>query len=56
VLESTLFSGVKLDKPVRSWHDVVQVGRSFYPITNLVHGTLPEYDVPDLIQLVKPEQ
>ncbi|MDR1281770.1 MAG: hypothetical protein LBK99_13235 [Opitutaceae bacterium] len=56
VLEPTLFSGVKLDKPVRSWHDVVQAGRSFYPITNLVHGALLEYDVPDLIQLAKPEQ
>ncbi|MDR2439251.1 MAG: acetylxylan esterase [Planctomycetaceae bacterium] len=55
-LEPALFSGVKLDKPVRSWYDVVQAGCSFYPITNLVHGALLEYDVPDLIQLVKPEQ
>jgi cephalosporin-C deacetylase-like acetyl esterase len=55
-VESSLFSGVKLDKPVRSWYDVVLVGCSFYPITNLVHGALLEYDVPDLIQLVKPEQ
>ncbi|MDR0336075.1 MAG: acetylxylan esterase [Planctomycetaceae bacterium] len=55
-VEPTLFSNVKLDKPVRSWYDVVQTGCSFYPITNLVHGALREYDVPDLIQLVKPEQ
>jgi hypothetical protein len=56
VLEPSLFSGLKLDKPVRSWYDVVQVGSSFYPITNLVHGALLEYDVPDLIQSAKPEQ
>jgi hypothetical protein len=56
VLEPSLFSSVKLDKPIRSWYDVVKVGCSFYPITNLVHGALYEYDVPDLIQLAKPEQ
>ncbi|MDR1270649.1 MAG: acetylxylan esterase [Planctomycetaceae bacterium] len=56
VLEPSLFSNVKLDKPIRSWYDVVQVGRSFYPITNLVHGALLEYDVPDLLQSIKPEQ
>jgi cephalosporin-C deacetylase-like acetyl esterase len=56
MLEPSLFSGVKLNKPVRSWYDVVQAGCSFYPITNLVHGALLEYDVPDLIQSVKPEQ
>jgi hypothetical protein len=55
-VEPTLFSNVKLEKPVRSWYDVVQVGCSFYPITNLIHGALREYDVPDLMQLVKPEQ
>jgi hypothetical protein len=55
-VEPILFSGLKLDKSVCSWYDVVQVGCSFYPITNLVHGVLFEYDVPDLIQLVKPEQ
>jgi hypothetical protein len=49
-VEPSLFSSLKLDKPVRSWYDVVQVGYSFYPITNLVHGTLLEYDVPDLIR------
>jgi cephalosporin-C deacetylase-like acetyl esterase len=56
VLEPSLFSNIKLNKPVRSWYDVVKVGCSFYPITNLVHGALLEYDVPDLIQSVKPEQ
>jgi cephalosporin-C deacetylase-like acetyl esterase len=56
VLEPSLFSNVKLNKPVRSWYDVVQTGYSFYPITNLVHGALLEYDVPDLIHLVKSEQ
>jgi hypothetical protein len=55
VIEPSLFSSVKLDKPVRFWYDVVYTGCSFYPITNLVHGALLEYDVPDLLQLVKSE-
>ncbi|MDR1964751.1 MAG: acetylxylan esterase [Planctomycetaceae bacterium] len=50
-LEPPLFSGVKLDKPIRSWYDVVNAGCSFYPITNLVHGALLDYDVPELIQI-----
>ena len=51
-LEPALFSSVKLDKPVRSWYDVVKAGSSPYPITNIVHGALLEYDVPDLRRLV----
>ena len=53
VLEPAMFSGVKLEKPVRSWYDVVDAGCSFYPMTNLVHGGLLEYDVPDLMRLAE---
>ena len=52
-LEPALFSGIKLDKPVRSWYDVVKAGSVPYPITNLIHGALLEYDVPDLLRLTK---
>ncbi|MCL2743602.1 MAG: hypothetical protein FWE67_07110 [Planctomycetaceae bacterium] len=50
-LEPVLFSGITLDKPVRNWSDVVKEGDSPYPITNIVHGALLEYDVPDLLRL-----
>ena len=52
-LEPTLFSGVTLDTPVRTWYEVVKEGGSPYPITNIVHGALLEYDVPELERLVK---
>jgi len=52
-LEPTLFSGVKLDKPINNWSDVVKEGGLPYPITNLVHGALLEYDVPDLQRLTE---
>ena len=54
VLEPTLFSGIKLDKPIRSWYEVVKDGVVPYPITNLVHGALLEYDVPDLLRWTDP--
>ncbi len=50
-VEPTLFSGLKLDKPVRTWFDVVKEGSSPYPITNIVHGALLDYDVPELQRL-----
>ena len=54
VLEPLLFSSVKLDKPVRSWYEIVKIGDAPYPITNLVHGALLEYDIPDLQRIVSP--
>jgi len=50
-LEPRLFSKVTLDTPVRSWYDIVKAGSTPYAITNLVHGALLEYDVPDLVRL-----
>ena len=50
-LEPTLFSGVKLDTPIKNWYDVVKEGGAPYPITNHVHGALLEYDVPELLRL-----
>jgi hypothetical protein len=52
-LEPGLIAGVKLDMPIRTWYDVVKAGCSPYPITNIVHGALLEYDVPDLLRLAK---
>ncbi|MDR0871710.1 MAG: acetylxylan esterase [Planctomycetaceae bacterium] len=48
VAEPALFSRVKLEQQPRSWYDAVKAGDSFYPITNIVHGALLEYDLPDL--------
>ncbi len=50
-MEPDMFSGVVFKKPIRSWYEVVQVGDFPYPMTNLVHGALLEYDVPDLMRL-----
>jgi cephalosporin-C deacetylase-like acetyl esterase len=47
-LEPALFSSVKLLNPVRSWYEFVKQGDAPYPITNIVHGALLEYDLPDL--------
>lgn len=53
VLEPEFFNDVILEQPPRSWYDVVKAGDSPYPITNLVHGALLEYDIPDLHRLLK---
>jgi len=50
-LEPALIKSVHLEKPIRSWYDFVQSGSTPYPITNVVHGALLEYDVPDLRRL-----
>jgi pimeloyl-ACP methyl ester carboxylesterase len=52
VLEPTLISSVKLDTPLRNWYDVVKEDTAPYPISNIVHGALLEYDVPDLKRLL----
>lgn len=55
-LEPSLFSPPDFQSASpRSWHDVVNVGCSYYPITNFVHGALLEYDIPDLLEKVKSE-
>ena len=51
-LEPGLIKKVRLDTPIRSWYDVVKAGSTPYPMTNIVHGALLEYDVPELQQLM----
>ena len=51
-LEPALIKSVTLDTPIRSWYEVVKAGSTPYPITNLVHGALLEYDVPDLLRVM----
>jgi cephalosporin-C deacetylase-like acetyl esterase len=52
-IEPSLIGTVTLETPLRSWYDVVRDGESPYPITNLVHGALRFYDIPDLERLAK---
>lgn len=47
-LEPALFSSVHLLNPLRSWYEFVKQGDAPYQITNLVHGALLEYDLPDI--------
>lgn len=42
---------VTLATPPRNWGDVVREGDSSYPITNIIHGALRVYDIPDLLRL-----
>ena len=50
-LEPGLIKKVRLDTPIRTWYDIVKAGSTPYPITNIVHGALLEYDVPELQRL-----
>ncbi|MCL2120091.1 MAG: acetylxylan esterase [Planctomycetaceae bacterium] len=50
-LEPSLIGTVTLETPLRSWYEVVREGDAPYPITNLVHGALRFYDIPDLERL-----
>ncbi len=52
-LEPTLFLDVKLEKSTRSWFDYVNEELPSYPITNVVHGALLEYDLPELERLTQ---
>ena len=52
-VEPALIKRVTLDKPIRTWYDFVKSGSTPYPITNIVHGALLEYDVPDLLRLTQ---
>ena len=52
-LEPALIKGVTLDSPIRTWCDFVQSGSTPYPITNIVHGALLFYDVPELQRLAE---
>jgi pimeloyl-ACP methyl ester carboxylesterase len=51
-LEPTLIARVTLDVPIRNWFDVVKDVDAPYPIANLVHGALLEYDVSDVLRLL----
>jgi len=50
VLESDLFNSVKLMRPLASWSDIVELGRSNNQLVNTVHGALTVYDLPNLAE------
>jgi cephalosporin-C deacetylase-like acetyl esterase len=47
-LEPDLFASVKLVRPLTSWSNVIELGRSVNQQVNAVHGALTTYDLPDL--------
>jgi hypothetical protein len=47
-LESDLFDSVKLIRPLVSWSNVVEMGKSQDQLVNTVHGALTLYDLPNL--------
>jgi pimeloyl-ACP methyl ester carboxylesterase len=47
-LEPALFSSVKLQQTLTSWHSVIYCRLTLNQYVNVVHGALPEYDLPNL--------
>ena len=47
-LEPDLFASVELVRPLASWSNVIELGRSVNQQVNGVHGALTSYDLPNL--------
>lgn len=50
-LDSERFASVRLRNMIPSWSDIVRRPESLNQATNVVHGALKHYDLPDLIEL-----
>jgi dienelactone hydrolase len=50
VLEPDLFSSVKLVRPLISWSNLIELGKSQDQLVNTVHGALTIYDLPNLAE------
>lgn len=51
-LEPELFGAVRLVRGLVSWADIIEGGQSRNQLTNVVHGALCEYDLPDLAKVL----
>jgi len=49
-LESSLFGAVEVEASLNSWANVVEAGICYHPNTDLVHGALTVYDIPNLVE------
>ena len=49
-LEPSLFDKVEVEASLASWADVVEAGICYHPNTDLVHGALVSYDIPNLVE------
>ena len=49
-LEPSLFGAVEVETSLHSWTDVVEAGICYHPNTDLVHGALTVYDIPNLVE------
>lgn len=54
VLEQDLFASLVLRRSLVSWADVVRTPATMNQLTNVIHGVLKWYDLPDLLTLVPP--
>lgn len=50
VLEPTLFDIITVEGSLASWSHFVDVGLGSYEITEMIHGSLLLYDIPDLVK------
>ena len=48
-LEPDLFQSVQLSRPPHAWSEVIHVRLAKLPISQVVHGALLTYDLPDLV-------
>jgi len=49
-LEPSLFGKVEVEASLNAWSDVVEAGICYHPNTDLVHGALTVYDIPNLVE------
>ena len=49
-LEPSLFGAVEVEASLNSWANVVEAGICYHPNTDLVHGALTVYDIPNLVE------
>ena len=55
-LEEDLFASLVLCRSLVSWADVVRTPVTRNQLTNVIHGVLKSYDLPDLLALIPPDK
>ena len=51
-LEPDLFASVTISRSLCSWSNVIELGRTEGQLTNVVHGALTCYDLPNLAEML----
>ncbi|MCL2744446.1 MAG: hypothetical protein FWE67_11410 [Planctomycetaceae bacterium] len=51
-LEPSLFNSLEVEASLTAWADIVEAGICYHPNTDLVHGALLVYDIPNLVEVL----